>query len=48
VIFATGAQKDNIPQWMDLNQSTAKTEKRMLNARDVVYWYNNHPEYEQF
>ena len=39
---------DNIPPWMDLNQSTYKTEKRMLNARDIVYWYNNHPDYEQF
>lgn len=24
------------------------SEKRMLNARDIVYWYNNHPLYEQF
>lgn len=20
----------------------------MLNARDVVYWYNNHPTYEKY
>lgn len=47
VIFASGAQKDNTPAWMNDSIDMNK-DKRKLNAREIVYWYNNHPKYEQF
>ncbi len=48
MIYATGAQKDNVPSWISSSLSSKAQQKRILNAREMVYWYNNHPFYENF
>ena len=44
IIYAIGAQKNNFPSWMpERGPSFSFTSATALNARDLVYWYNNHP-----
>jgi hypothetical protein len=46
VIYATGAQQNNEPSWFKKWTQASNNNKNVLNSRDIVYWYNNHPKYE--
>jgi NADPH-dependent glutamate synthase beta subunit-like oxidoreductase len=48
VVYAIGAQQNNEPSWFKKWKETSNLDKTVLNARDVVYWYNNHPKYEAY
>lgn len=40
IIYSFGASGNFHPKWMPLNKKNIKF------AREIVYWYNNHPKYE--
>lgn len=48
VIYAIGAQNNNEPSWFKNCRQASNDKKNVVNARDVVYWYNNHPSYETY
>lgn len=48
VVYALGAQENNQPQWLRSWQQQHPSSRQVLHAREVVYWYNNHPAYETY
>ena len=47
MIYAFGAQSNNEPSWFKNCKKDASS-SNVINARDIVYWYNNHPKYETY
>ncbi len=47
-MYAFGAQSNNEPPWFSDGRSKHSKDGNILNARDLVYWYNNHPQYETY
>lgn len=47
VVMAVGAQGNARPGWLSEDGEKRKKD-RVVNARDLVYWYNNHPLYENY
>ena len=45
MVWAVGAQGDNLPPWFRAAKAVGQ---RAVSAREVVYWYNGHPDYEEY
>jgi adrenodoxin-NADP+ reductase len=47
IIFSFGANGENVPLGLtDLNDNMKFSSVKL--AREIVYWYNNHPSFEQY
>ena len=47
IIFSFGANGENVPGGLKDSKNQIKFSSAKL-AREIVYWYNNHPSFEQY